>query len=156
MLQAGSREEPKKVIGNHIDTSYFRRCVLRLEVALSEIETHGVADDVLYEMYRDTCIEAYELVLEQSGKLLRKLLAPFFASNRQADRLQFKDLFRHAAKHALMDTDAVERWFTYRDNRNDTAHNDGDGFAETTLKLLPAFIKDARALADMLEGANYG
>ncbi len=53
-------------------------------------------------------------MLEQSGKLLRKRLAPYFASNRQADRLVFKDLFRHAAKHGLIDADAVERWLRYR------------------------------------------
>ena len=67
-------------------------------------------------------------MLEQSGKLLRKRLAAFFASNRQADRLAFKDLFRHAAKHGLIAPEGVERWFLYRDNRNDTAHDYGEGF----------------------------
>lgn len=151
MHQLGSHEEPAEVLHDQIDTAYFRRCIHRLELALSEIETHGGTTDVLYDMYRETCVEAYELVLEQSGKLLRKRLAPFFASNRQADRLHFKDLFRYAAKHALMDTDTVERWFSYRDNRIDTEHNDGKGFPETTLKLLPACIDDAKCLANMLE-----
>jgi len=35
-------------------------------------------------------------------------------------RLHFKDLFRHAALHDLMDCDAVERRLRYRDNRNYT------------------------------------
>ena len=35
-------------------------------------------------------------MLEQSGKLLHKRLAAYFASNRQADRLTFKELFRQA------------------------------------------------------------
>ena len=74
---------------------------------------------------------------------MRKRLSPYFASNRQADRLVFKDLFRHAAKHGLIDSDAVERWLRYRDNRNQTAHDYGSGFAEATLKLLPGFIADA-------------
>ena len=78
--------------------------------------------------------------------MLRKRLADWFASNRQADRLTFKDAFRHAAKHGPISVEACEHWFTYRDNRNDTAHNHGDGFAETTLKLLPEFIKDATDL----------
>ena len=43
-----------------------------------------------------------------------------------------------------------------RYNRIDTEHNDGEGFPETTLKLLPTVIKDAKALADMLERANDG
>ena len=95
--------------------------------------------------------EEFELVLEQSGKLLRKRLAVFFSSNRQADRLAFKDLFRHAAKHGLIEPDAAERWLRYRDNRNQTAHDYGAGFAEATLKLLLDFIVDARALADAIE-----
>jgi len=111
-------------------------------------------DNVIYDIYRAACVKEFELVLEQSGKLLRKRLAAFFASNQQADRLTFKDLFRYAAKHALIDTDTVERWLDYRDNRNATAHDYGRDFAETTLKLLPVFIVDAKALADMIEAAE--
>ncbi len=95
-------------------------------------------------------------MLEQSGKLLRKCLAAYFASNRQADRLNFKDLFRHAAHHDLIDIEKVERWLHYRDIRNDTARDYGEKFADTTLKLLPAFIADAKALADMIEQTNDG
>lgn len=53
-----------------------------------------------------------------------------------------------------MDCDAVERWLRYHDNRNDTAHNYGEDFAEATLKLLPDFIDDAKALADMINRAG--
>ena len=80
----------------------------------------------------------------------------FFASNRQADRLAFKDLFRHAAKHGLIEAEAAERWLRYRDNRNDTAHKYGEDFAEETMKLLPAFVADAKTLADAIEAAGDG
>ena len=53
-----------------------------------------------------------------------------------------------------MAPDAVERWLRYRDNRNDTAHDYGEDFAEATLRLLPSFIEDAKALADMIERAD--
>ena len=99
------------------------------------------------------CVKEFELVLEQSGKLLRRRLAPFFPSNKQADYLAFKDLFRHAAKHGLIEPDAVERWLAYRDNRSDTAHDYGENFAEETLKLLPTFVVDTKALADMIDVA---
>ena len=78
----------------------------------------------------------------------------WFASNRQADRLHFKDLFRHAARHDLIPPHAVERWLGYRDNRTDTARDYGEDFAEATLKLLPAFILDAKALADVIDGVE--
>ncbi len=137
-----------------IDTTFLRRCIASLERAVEGIERHEVDDDVMYDIYRAACVKEFELVLEQSGKLLRKRLAAWFASNRQADRLHFKDLFRHAARHDLISPDAVERWLRYRDNRNDTAHDYGEDFAEATLKLLPDFIGDARALADIIDRAD--
>ena len=41
-------------------------------------------------------------------------------------------------------------------NHNDTAHDYGEGFAETTLKLLPDFVADAKTLADVIEEGNDG
>lgn len=139
-----------------IDTTFLRRCLRTLEQAVDEVEKYRRTDDFLYDVFRAACVKEFELVLEQSGKLLRKRLATFFASNRQADRLAFKDLFRHAAKHGLIEAEAAERWLRYRDNRNDTAHNCGEDFAEETLKLLPAFVADAKTLADAIEAAGDG
>lgn len=134
-----------------IDTTFLRRCIASLERAVEGIERQEDRDDLMYDIYRAACVKEFELALDQSGKLLRKRLAAWFASNRQADRLHFKDLFRHAARHDLMDCESVERWLRYRDNRNYTAHDYGENFAEATLKLLPDFIGDAKALADMIE-----
>ena len=139
-----------------IDTTFLRRCIVRLENSVAEIERHREADDVLYDIYREACVDEFERVLEQSGKLLRKRLAAFFASNRQADRLTFKDLFRHAARHGLMGSESVERWIRYRDNRNDTAYNHGENFAAATLELLPAFVADAKTLVTMIEATEDG
>jgi len=136
-----------------IDTTFLRRCIQSLRLAQQGIARHH-DDDFMHDVFRVACVKEFELVLEQSGKLLRKRLAEYFASNRQADRLPFKGLFRHAAKHGLIEAGAAERWLAYRDNRNDTAHNYGEDFAETTLKLLPGFIADAEALADAVEAAS--
>lgn len=110
----------------------------------------------MYDIFRAACVKEFELVLEQSGKLLRKRLAAYFSTNLQADRLVFKDLFRHAARHGLMASDAVERWIGYRDHRDSTAHDYGEEFAETTLALLPRFIDDTKLLATMIEGSEGG
>ena len=134
-----------------IDVTFLRRCIASLERAAGEIDKYKTSDDLMYDIYRAACVKEFELILEQSGKLIRKQLASYFASNRQADRLVFKDLFRYASRHGLIDIDAAERWLVYRDNRNDTAHDYGEDFAETTLKLLPAFIADAKTLADTID-----
>ena len=138
----------------NIDTTFLRRCIASLERAVDGIERSEANDDVMYDIYRAACVKEFELVLEQSGKLLRKRLAAWFASNRRADRLHFKDLFRNAARHDLIEPDAVERWLRYRDNRNYTAHDYGEDFAEATLRLLPEFIEDAKALAGIIEQTN--
>jgi len=137
----------------NINTEFLRRRLDSLERALTELKRSD-PDDITYDIYRAACVKQFEIVLEQSGKLLKKRLGAYFASNRQADRLVFKDLFRHAAKHGLIDLDTCERWLKYRDNRNDTAHNYGEDFAESTLELLPAFLADARALAEVIEEAE--
>ncbi len=134
-----------------IDTTFLRRCIASLERAVAGIEQHDKDDELMRDIYRAACVKEFELVLEQSGKLLRKRLAAWFASNREADRLHLKDLFRHAARHGLIDSGAAERWLLYRDNRNSTAHDYGEDFADATLKLLPDFIADAKALADRIE-----
>ena len=133
-----------------IDTTFLRRCIASLERAVERIGHHEGHDDVMYDIYCAACVKEFELVLEQSGKLLRKRLAAWFASNRQVDRLHFKDLFRHAARHGLIAPDAVAG-LPYRDNRSFTAHDYGEDFAEATLKLLPAFIEDTKVFAGVIE-----
>ena len=133
-----------------INADYLERCINVLEIAFQQLVQYD-PQDVTYDIYRAACVKEFELVLEQSGRLLRMRLREFFASNLQADRLAFKDIFRHAARHGLLSLESAERWFQYRDNRNDTAHDCGEGFAETTLKLLPDFIADARHLAFVVQ-----
>ena len=132
-----------------INTDFLTRCIHTLETAFEQLQRQQ-QDDVSYDIFRAACAKEFEIILEQCGNLLKKRLRPFFASNRQADRLTFKGCFRHAAKHGLISIETCERWFGYRDNRNDTAHDYGEGFAETTLKLLPSFITDAQALAPVI------
>ena len=132
-----------------INADYLNRCIATLEAAHAQLGEHE-RGDILYDILRAACVKEFELVLEQSGQLLRRRLAAWFASNRQADRLTFKDLFRHAAKHGLITAESCERWLGYRDHRNDTAHLYGEAFAEAILELLPEFIADARALAKVI------
>ena len=132
-----------------INTDFIVRCINSLESAFEQLQRRDL-DDTFYDIYRAASVKEFELVLEQSGSLLKKRVEPYFASNRQVDQLTFKNAFRYAAKHDLISVEACERWLVYRDNRNDTAHDYGEEFAETTLKLLPSFIKDARELANII------
>ncbi len=132
-----------------INTPFLNRHINTLEAAFIRFQQQEPGDP-LYDIFRAASVKEFELVLELSGSLLKKRLRPFLASNRQADRLTFKNTFRYAARHGLITVAACERWLTYRDNRNDTAHDYGEAFAESTLKLLPNFLSDARELASVI------
>lgn len=134
-----------------INTDFLLRCVRTLEDALHELEKHGKEDGPLRDICRAACVKEFELILEQSGKQLRKRLSIHFSNNRQADQLTFKDLFRHASKHGLLEPEVVERWLVYRDRRNESAHDYGESIAEAALDFLPVFASDARALAAAVE-----
>lgn len=133
-----------------LNTDYFVRCIITLERAYTRLQ-QITADDELYDIYRAACVKEFEILLEQSGKLLKKRLKPYFATSRQVDQLNFKDVFRYAAKHGLLEVTETERWLIYRDNRNDTAHDYGEGFANATLTLLPQFIQDAYRLNTVIQ-----
>lgn len=132
-----------------MSTEFIRHYILTLRTAWDGLERYE-AGDVMYEIYRAACVKEFELVLEQSGRILKKKLRPYFASNRQADQLTFNDIFRYAAKHCLISGDSCERWLEYRAVRNVTAHEYGEQFAERTLEILPQFVADAEELVDAI------
>ncbi len=139
-----------------IDTTYLCRCIAALEYASGELSKRCNGDNFIDEIYHAACVKQFELVLEHSGELLRKRLAPYFASNRQVDRLHFKDLFRHATRHGLMNTETVERWLNYRDYGNNIPHDSEEGLPEYLMVVLPVFIEDAKSLAETIEQGNDG
>ena len=138
-----------------LSTRYLERRIVTLESALQGLSDQQ-PDEIAYDIYRAACVKEFELILEQSGKLLRKRISAWSASNQAAANLTFKDVFRTAAKHGLIEADACERWLEYRDSRNDTAHDYGEGFAESAVKLLPRFVVDARVLARRLDERTDG
>ncbi|MEO7264549.1 MAG: nucleotidyltransferase substrate binding protein [Ferruginibacter sp.] len=129
-----------------IDVSYLQRCIATLDKANS-LFINADRESLDFDMYRSACIKEFEIILEQSGKLLRKTLYYYFHSSSAVDQLIFKDVFRQAVLRSIITPEACERWLQYRDSRNRTAHDYGVNFAEEALLLIPQFIKDARDLA---------
>lgn len=137
----------------NVETAYLERCIATLDKALALLKQSD-PEVIDYDMYRSACVKEFEIILEQSGKLLRKVLKPFFHSSQAVDQLVFKDVFRHAVLRNILTAEAGERWLQYRDNRNSTAHDYDANFAEETVTLLPQFIADAIALADAIKRLN--
>jgi nucleotidyltransferase substrate binding protein (TIGR01987 family) len=136
-----------------IDTTYLERCITTLDKAQTLLKMSD-PETIDHDMYRSACVKEFEIIIEQSGKLLKKALKPYFHSSKAVDHLVFKDVFRHAVLHSIINDDACERWLRYRDNRNNMAHDYGESFAEETLALLPQFITDATELAATIKQLN--
>jgi hypothetical protein len=136
-----------------IDTTYLERCIATLIKAYHLLQQTN-PENIDYDMYRSACIKEDELIIEQCGKLLRKVLKSYVHSTKEVDQLYFKDVFRQAVLRSLISVDDCERWLQYRDNRNNTAHDYGVNFTEETLLLLPSFIADASALAGVIKAQN--
>jgi len=138
-----------------INSEHFDTCVATLEYALEKLNKISKNEEQLeYNMARSSCVKEFEIILEQSGKLLRKVLKPYFSSSSAVDRLNFKDIFRHCVLHSLLNIEECERWLEYRDSRNITAHDYGEEFAEKILVFLPNFINDAKNLSKIFKDAK--
>ena len=120
---------------SEINTEYLEKCILTLEKSYEMLQK-SEEGSIDYELYRNSLVKGFEMTLEQSGKLLKKVLNPYFASKKAVDMLSFKDIFRQAHKHSLISEEETARWLKYRDNRNNTAHDYGQAFAEETLSLI--------------------
>ena len=133
-----------------VNTAFLRRCIVTLRFAFVELGKINSADP-RYDIYRAACVKEFELIVELTGMLLRKHLRPFFAADRKADRVVYKDVFRYATKYSQLDTNTCERWLSYQDRRNDSVHDYGEDFADAVPTVLPEFISDASSLVSMIE-----
>ena len=77
-----------------INTDFLISCINTLGSAFEQLQQREPAD-AFYDIFRAASIKEFEIVLEQSSSLLKKRLKPYFASNRQADRLTSKDALGH-------------------------------------------------------------
>ncbi len=137
---------------SEINTEYLEKCILTLEKSYEMLQK-SEEGSIDYELYRNSLVKGFEMTLEQSGKLLKKVLNPYFASKKAVDMLSFKDIFRQAHKHSLISEAETQRWMKYRDNRNSTAHDYGQAFAEETLSLVKDFLVDVKNLKKVIDNA---
>ena len=133
----------------NLNTDHLKRCIHTLRSSLT-LYQRAEAGSIDQEVFRNAIVKGYELAQETSFKLLKKALRDFGHGAKKLDTTPIKDLLRLAATHGLMTLEEVERWFAYRDNRNNTAHDYGENFAKETLRLIPGFIEDVTRLEAVL------
>lgn len=133
----------------YLNSDHLVRClqILASSLAMYQRAEPGSIDQ---EVFRNAIVKGYELTRETAFKLLKKALKVYGHGGQKLEATPVKEILRLAAVHGLMTLPEVERWFAYRDNRNNTAHDYGQAFAEQTLTLLPGFLADVQTLADTL------
>ena len=134
----------------YLNSNQLRRCMKTLDSSLVFYQK-AENDSIEQEVFRNAIIKGYELTQETAFKLLKKALKAYGHGGKKLESTPVKDILRLAAVHDLLTLPEVERWFSYRDNRNNTAHDYGEQFANETLTLIPAFLEDIATLADVLE-----
>jgi len=134
----------------YLNVDHLRRCIQTLNSSLA-LYGQATVGSVDQEVFRNAIVKGYELTQETAFKLLKKALKAYGHGGRTLEATPVKDLLRLAAVHGLMTLPEVERWFAYRDNRNNTAHDYGEAFAQETLRLMAPFVQDATTLADVLD-----
>ncbi len=134
----------------YLNIDHLRRCMQTLNSSLA-LYRKAEPDSIDQEVFRNAIVKSYELTQETAFKLLKKALKVYGHGGKKLESTPVKDILRLAAVHDLMTLAEVERWFAYRDNRNNTAHDYGEQFASETLMLIPGFLQDIGMLADMLE-----
>ena len=133
----------------NLNTDHLKRCIQTLRSSLTFYE-QAEPGSIDQEIFRNAIVKGYELAQETSFKLLKKALRDYGHGAKKLDTTVVKDLLRFSATHGLMTLEEVERWFAYRDNRNNTAHDYGENFAKETLSLIPKFIADVARLEAVL------
>ena len=100
-------------------------CIQTLDASFEQLH-HVEPDDILYNIFRASGVNEFEIILEQCGSLFRKRLRPYFPSNQQADGLPFKPAFRYAAQRGLITVEACERCLKHRYSRYGKAFADAN------------------------------
>lgn len=145
----------KNTVADKLDLSSLRDAVASLLQSLAVVSDNDWFDAQSCAVQNTLIagvIQNFELVYEQSIKMLRRELERSAASPTEVDFGNFRDLLRSAAEKGLIAN--VEAWFAYRKMRNITAHTYDREKAQQVYREVIAFIGDAEDLLARLNARN--
>lgn len=138
---------PKK-----LTTENLARCIVVLEYSI-QLYNGASANSIEQEVFRNAVMKGFELTQEISFKLLRRVVKGYGVPALRVESMYVKDLLREAAGHTLITPEAVERWYDYRDSRNESAHDYDLGSVNEIFELLPDYLQDVRELEQKIRQA---
>ena len=106
--------------------------------------------DVRDLQIRDGLIQRYEFTYEISHKMLKRHLEMASPNPEVFDAMPFADLIRTGKELSMLKSDWAA-WKLFREMRAKTSHTYDEDVAQTVVQVIPAFIEEARFLAQQLE-----
>jgi hypothetical protein len=137
----------------NIDTEYLDKCIAKLEEWYADLEKLSTTEKT-YEVYRSGIIKEFQIIIDQSQKLLeKKLLEKNYITNREKLGFKYNDFFRRASERGLVDESFTKRWAKqYYHIRNNIEHNYGEDRAEEAINIMNQFIIDSKKLMEVING----
>ena len=122
-----------------------------LERVIKTANRLDASDEDLQEAVRAGVIQNFEVVYEQSWKMMERWLEENVGTVYVNVRTR-RELFRRAAQ-SLIITD-VDRWMEYHEARNRTSHTYDEDTAQSVFEEATEFVHDAKRLLKILGGHN--
>lgn len=132
-----------------LDFTSFVSAVGRLEEGLERYNR-----DTSDSQIRDGLIQRFEFTYDLAHKMLRRQLESVSANPDQVDRLSFADLIRSVTEQGLIKSNWPE-WRTWREMRNITSHTYDEAKALQVVDGIPAFLAEARDLAERSQQVRW-
>lgn len=98
---------------------------------------------------RDACIQRFEYTFELSIKTIKRYIEQEMPIKESVDQINYRDLLRITFEIGLIDE--IDKWFQYREARNQTSHAYDENKARIVYEILPDFIKNADFLIAQLK-----
>ena len=129
----------------------FAKAVSALERAIKTVNKLDASDEDLREAVRAGVIQNFEVVYEQSWKMMKRWLAENVGAI-YVDGVPRGGLFRLASENRLIVD--VNRWMAYHKARNQTSHTYDEDTAQSVFEEAAEFVHDAKQLLRTLEKHN--
>lgn len=137
-----------------LDLTSLREAVHALSETLARANDETLMsslDEVTQYAIRAGVIQHFEFTYELSWKFIQRWLR-LNASPADADPLTRRELFRTAARYALISE--PQPWFRYSEARNLTSHTYDRAVADRVFEAASSFLDDVHFLLEQLEQRN--
>lgn len=126
-----------------LDITSFENAIQSLQNALRDYHKDGG------EYTRDACIKRFEYTYELSHKMLKRYLEMSAPNPVEVDTYSFQTLIRTGYEKGIL-KNSWDVWYTYRHNRNKTAHGYNEHNAKDIVAGLDDFVTEVLYLRDAL------